>query len=221
VPVCYKTLIVSIGRMPIMSDKKRIPSGKTDKPMTNSSLPLKASKSKEGVYAPATREAEGAAPESQLASFEAGSKLFHARKFREARERFLQAAEGPERDVAHRARLHAEMCSQRLEQPEVQCQTAEDHYNYGVALLNTRKVQEACAYLERALQLAPDSDHIHYALAVAHGLSGDASRSHLHLKRAIELEPKNRLMARQDADLGNVAAQPQFQALLYPEKKNW
>jgi tetratricopeptide (TPR) repeat protein len=207
--------------MRIMSDKKKFSSAKTDRPMTNSSSSLKTSKSREGVYAPSARQAKGAMPDSQLANFEAGSKLFHARKFREARERFLQAADGPERDVAHRARLHAEMCSQRLEQPAVQCQTAEDNYNYAVALLNTRKVQEACAYLERALQLAPDSDHIHYALAVAHGLGGDAGRSHLHLKRAIELEPKNRLMARQDADLGSVAAQPQFQALLYPEKKNW
>jgi hypothetical protein len=69
--------------------------------------------------------------------------------------------------------------------------------------------------------LEPDSDHIHYALAVAHGLLGDAHRAHEHLRRSIELEPKNRLMARQDPDLSSIASQPQFQALLYPEKKNW
>jgi tetratricopeptide (TPR) repeat protein len=212
-----------------MSDKKKSSSVNTGSRMTESSF--KNPNSNEGLSMAASREGRGGMPEpaapqpnrpeSQLANFEAGSRLFHARKFREARELFLLAAGGPERGVAHRARLHADMCSQRLEQPQVRCQTAEDNYNYGVALLNTHKVAEARSYLERALEMAPDSDHIHYALAVAHSLSGDANRSHLHLKRAIELEPKNRLMARQDADLGGMAGQPQFQALLYPEKKSW
>jgi tetratricopeptide (TPR) repeat protein len=209
-----------------MSEKKKLSSVKTDRPMTNSPS-SRNTKTKEGLRVASTsRDGTGAAPElsrpdKQLANFEAASKLFHARKFREARELFLLAAEGPERDVAHRARLHAAMCDQRLGQPAVECNTAEEHYNYGVALLNTRKVPEACSNLQRALDMAPDSDHIHYALALAHALAGNSSRAHEHLKRAIELEPRNRLMARQDADLGAMIGQPQFQALLYPEKKGW
>jgi tetratricopeptide (TPR) repeat protein len=113
------------------------------------------------------------------------------------------------------------MCAQRFQQAEVRCETVEDHYNYGVALLNARKVEEARAHLERALQMAPDSEHIHYALAGAHALTADAVRACEHLKRAIELDPKNRIMARQDGDFAAVAGQAQFQALLYPEKKSW
>jgi len=82
-------------------------------------------------------------------------------------------------------------------------------------------VEEARAHLERALQMAPDSEHIHYALAGAHALTADATRAYEHLKRAIELDPKNRIMARQDGDFSAVAGQAQFQALLYPEKKSW
>jgi tetratricopeptide (TPR) repeat protein len=217
-----------------MSDKKKISAAKTDGPMNNPSsfrnpkepVAARLPVGKEGVRASVSRDGVSAAPErtrpeKQLADFEAASKLFHARKFREARELFLAAAAGPERDVAHRAGLHAAMCNQRLEQREVRCQTAEEHYNYGIALLNTRQSREAASYLERGLQMAPDSDHIHYALAVAHTLLGDAHRAHEHLRRSIELEPKNRLMARQDPDLGSVVTQPQFQALLYPEKKSW
>ena len=159
--------------------------------------------------------------EKQLAHFETAMKLFHARKFKEAREEFRLASEGPERDVSHRAQLHGNMCARRLEQPVVDLHTSEEHYNYGVALLNARKVEEARSYLERALEMAPDSDHIHYALAVSHALAGNSSTAFEQLKRAIELEPKNRLMARQDGDLSAMAAQPSFQALLYPEKKNW
>jgi tetratricopeptide (TPR) repeat protein len=208
-----------------MSDKKKVSSAITDRNMSNSPSSLRNAK-KEGLRPSASRDGTAAVPgetppHQQLSNFEAASRLFHARKFQEARDLFLLAAAGPERDVAHRAKLHAEMCSQRLGQPEIQCKTAEDHYNYGVALLNSRRVPEACSYLERALQLSPDSDHIHYALAVAHSLGGDPNRSHQHLKRAIELEPKNRLIARQDTDLAGIVTQPQFQALLYPEKKSW
>jgi hypothetical protein len=39
-----------------------------------------------------------------------------------------------------------------------------------------------------------------------------------NLKRAIELEPRNRLIARQDADFAPLANQPPFDAIIYPEK---
>ncbi len=157
----------------------------------------------------------------QLGFFEAAMKLFHARKLREARDLFQKATEGPERDVAQRAQLHMAMCDRRLEQPPVNLRSAEDYYNYGVALMNARNVSGAREHLETALRMAPGSDHIHYALGVAQALAGDFTEAHENLKRAIELEPRNRIIARQDADLAPLANQPPFDALLYPEKKNW
>lgn len=159
--------------------------------------------------------------QKQLGAFEAAMKLFHARKFKEARDQFELATEGPERDVAQRARLHIAMCDRRLQQATVNLRSAEDYYNYGIALINTRNIAEARQHLEKALQIAPGADHIHYALALAQALSGDYTRAHENLKRAIELEPRNRIMARQDADFAPLANQPPFDALLYPEKKSW
>lgn len=159
--------------------------------------------------------------QTQLTAFESAMKLFHARKLREARELFVAASAGPERDVAQRARLHVAMCDRRLVDTPVDLGTAEDHYNYGVALINTRKLAEARSYLEKALQISPNSDHIHYALALAQALDGDAGHAYENLKRAIELEPRNRTIARQDADFAPLANQPPFDALLYPEKKSW
>ena len=159
--------------------------------------------------------------EKQLGSFEAAMKLFHARDLKPARERFLQAAEGPERDVANRARLHAAMCDRRLEQATPNLRSAEDYYTYGVAEINARNVAEARAHLEQALQLAPGADHIYYALALAQALGGDLAGAHENLKRAIELEPRNRIMARHDADFAPLANQPPFDVLLYPERKGW
>jgi tetratricopeptide (TPR) repeat protein len=148
-------------------------------------------------------------------------KLFHTRKLKEARDLFALASEGPERDVAQRARLHIAMCDRRLQQLAPNLTTAEDFYNYGVALINTRDVAGARAHLEKALEMSPDVDHIHYALALAQALGGDTSGAYLNLKRAIELEPRNRLIARQDADFAPLANQPPFDALVYPEKRGW
>ena len=165
----------------------------------------------------------GQRPDSQrqLAHFEAGMKLFHTRKLKEARQFFAEASEGPERDVAQRARLQIAMCDRRLVQTAPVLQSAEDYYNYGIALINTRSLPAARESLEAALLLAPNADHIHYALGLAQALAGDVVAAHESLRRAIELEPRNRLIARQDADLAPLAGQPPFDSLLYPEKKNW
>jgi Flp pilus assembly protein TadD len=80
-------------------------------------------------------------------------------------------------------------------------------------------VAEARTHLEQALRLAPEADHIYYALALAQALGGDLAGAHENMKRAIELEPRNRIMARQDADFAALANQPPFNVLLYPERK--
>jgi tetratricopeptide (TPR) repeat protein len=159
--------------------------------------------------------------QKQLEAFENAMKLFHARSFREARDAFLEAQGGPERDVAQRASLHIRMCERRLEQEETPLQTAEEHYNYGVALINARKLGEAQQHLERALQMEPGSDHVLYALALAHAIAGNLGLAAEHLRRAIEIDPRNRIAARQDADLAPFAGQPPLDALLYPEKRGW
>ena len=160
-------------------------------------------------------------PPSQFTSFEAAMKLFHARQFKDARDLFAKASRGPESDVANRAQLHLAMCDRRLQRTTVNLGSAEDYYNYGVALINSRNLPEARAHLEKALEMSPAADHVHYALALAQALSGDLANAQQNLKRAIELEPRNRLIARQDADFAPLANQPPLDALLYPEKKNW
>src|SRR5690349_4204656 len=141
-----------------------------------------------------------AAAQAQVKSFEQAVRLFHHRKFAEARDLFEKAANGPNREMAHNAALHVRMCDSRLSKPVVDLRTAEDHYNYGVAMINARNLTDAQQHLEAALKLEPQKDYIYYALALAKGLAGDIEGAHENLKRAIELEPRNRVTARQDAD---------------------
>src|SRR5437867_822996 len=96
------------------------------------------------VKTPELLQKNAAAPTGpkQLAVFETAMKLFHVRKFKEAKETFEQAAVGPERDVAQRARLHMAMCERRIGTPAVELGSAEEHYNYGVVMINSRKMAE-------------------------------------------------------------------------------
>jgi tetratricopeptide (TPR) repeat protein len=211
-----------------MPDKKKsiaVKTKNTERRMTQpqTSQAAKTAEPKRAAGTPARPKDAGPPPQNgprQLDSFEAGMKLFHARKLKDAREQFVEAEAGPERDVAQRARLHIAMCDRRLQKAIVHLGSAEDYYNYGVALLNARNVAEARTHLEKALQIAPGADHIHYALAVAQALSGDVVNAFENLRRSIELEPRNRIIARQDADFGPLAHQSPFESLLYPEKKN-
>src|SRR4051812_31724964 len=145
-----------------MPEKKKSPAAKStesrmSKPqVTKSSKPSEPPRSVTHDAAVAVAQPLNAA--KQLSSFEAAMKLFHARKLAESRELFQIAESGPERDVAQRARLHIAMCDRRLQQATVTLGSAEDYYNYGIALINARKVTEARTHLEKALQMAPGVD---------------------------------------------------------------
>ena len=154
-----------------------------------------------------------------MESFEEGMRQFHARRFQQAREFFLRAMDGPDRAVAHRAGLHARMCEQRLEGAGPVLNTPEEHYNYAVSLINSGNLTQAQKHLRAALEADSTADHVLYALAACQSLGGDLQPAYENLKRAIELQPRNRLAARQDPDFAAMAGHPAFARLLQPDKK--
>jgi tetratricopeptide (TPR) repeat protein len=155
-----------------------------------------------------------------MESFEEGVRLFHARRFQQARERFLQAMRGPDRAVSHRAGLHARICEQRLESAGPVLNTPEEHYNYAITLMNSRDLATAQKHLRTALDADSTADHVLYALAACQSLGGDLQAAYENLKRAIDLQSRNRLAARQDPDFAAMAGHPAFARLLYPDRKN-
>src|SRR5580692_9299626 len=170
-----------------MSEKKRLAGAKIADVRIAKPQGIKPVKTP-GPTGVATQTAvDGSAPgpiaPSQLGNFESAIKLFHARRFEQARELFAAAMLGPERDIAQRARAHMSMCDRRLQQTGACPSSAEEYYNLGVAMINTRKLLEARDALEKALEMAPNTDHIHYALALAQALSGDFNTASLTLKR--------------------------------------
>ena len=85
---------------------------KTRKDGKNPRRPGRAASSHSGA---AARRSPRRMPD-QLEVFDAAIKLFHAKKFREARERFLVSMRGGDRGISHKSELHVRMCDRRLEE---------------------------------------------------------------------------------------------------------
>jgi len=153
----------------------------------------------------------------QYQDFERAIGLLNQRNYRDAKEMFEKAKLGPSLAMSAHAASHIRMCERRLGAVAPEPKSAEDHYNYAVALLNARNLDLARQHLGAALESEPRADHVHYALGVCLALSGDASGAYDSLKRAIELQPRNRMVARQDSDLDGISKQLRFSRLFYPE----
>ena len=168
-----------------------------------------------GVPEPSPKQIAAAA---QLAALEQGVRLLRVGSFAEAKESFDTSGKGPDLAVAHIAKTRAEICARRMAGSNLQFQSADEHYHYAVERLNARDLTTARKHLEIAASLQPDSDYVLYAFAAALALSGETTLAYENLKRAIELDPRNRNTARQDQDFSSVAHNPMFSPLLFPNK---
>jgi tetratricopeptide (TPR) repeat protein len=151
---------------------------------------------------------------SAVRRFDEAARAFWNQNYEKAKELFDKLASGEVREVAERARVHLQLCNQKLGGPAPRPKTAEEYYTLGVGAVNARNLHEAIEHLGRADKLAPNQEHIRYALATAHALEGNAGAALEHLKSAITLRPANRIQARHDEDLAGLAADPRFRRLV-------
>jgi tetratricopeptide (TPR) repeat protein len=151
----------------------------------------------------------------QTENYEKAVEYFNARRFSRALPFMEKAADGPNVTLRHRAHVYADICRRQIGDEKVELKTADDNYNYGVKLMNDRRLEEAERYLQRALRLAPKAAHVHYANAVLAALRGNVDAVFGNLKRAIEIDPLNRVLALNDADLGGVLTYPPIAHLLH------
>ena len=150
--------------------------------------------------------------------YEAALKLMHERKFDRARDAFRKLLEGEApHHVSDRARVHLGACEAKLAQSQPAASSAEEQFNFAVVLMNQDRKDEARAMLDKIVKASPDSDFAHYGLALLHCGANRPEDALRHLQRAIELNPRNRIQARNDADFQNMADDPRFTELLYPE----
>lgn len=125
-------------------------------------------------------------------------------------------ATGP-RELADRARMHLNNCNQQLNEASATFKTHEEHFDYAVSLMNAGQYDQARTHMEKILKQNPKADFAYYGMAVVECLSAQVESSLKNLSEAIRLNPQNRFQARNDSDFQNMADDPRFTELLYPE----
>lgn len=152
-----------------------------------------------------------------LQGYEQALKLLQTQKFEKAKTLFEKVLESGISELADRAKVHISICNQQLERIQNTFNTPEEHYDFAVSLMNLGDFVTAREHLETLSAQRPTLDFIWYGLAVLECLTGRTSESLQHLAEAIRLNPGNRFQARNDSDFRNMADDPRFTELLYPE----
>ncbi len=150
-------------------------------------------------------------------AYQDGLRALQERKFERAKSLFQKVHASPNTELADRAGVHLSTCNQYLDRSANSFKTPEEHYDYAVSLINTGEYVGAREHLDKLVKQAPRADYVHYGLALLNCLTGRVEDSLRNLTEAIRLNPSNRFQARNDSDFNNMADDPRFTELLYPE----
>ena len=153
-----------------------------------------------------------------LQSYEAGLRAMQEHKFDKAKPHFQKVIGGPAKELTDRANVHLNTCNQHLERSgATQFKTTEEHFDYAVSLMNVGDYVTAREHLDKLLKQAPKTDYVIYGLAALDCLTGHVEDSLRRLDEALRLKPTLRYQARNDSDFQNLAEDPRFTELLYPD----
>jgi tetratricopeptide (TPR) repeat protein len=150
-------------------------------------------------------------------NYESGLRAMQEHKFDKAKGLLLKVLAGPMKELADRATVHLSACNQQLERVTTQFKSAEEHYDYAVSLMNVGDYVGAREHLDKLSKQSPKADFVAYGLAALDCLTGHAEDSLRHLNEAIHLNPSLRFQARNDSDFQNLAEDPRFTEMLYPD----
>ena len=153
----------------------------------------------------------------RIQQYETAVRLMRDGKYDKAKatlEALLQSGPG---DLVDRVRVHLAACERQMKKNVISFDSPEEQYDYAISLLNTGYYEDAREQFEAILMQHPSADYAYYGLAVMHSLTSRAEECLEQLSRAIELNPGNRIQARLDSDFQEMADDPRFTELLYPE----
>jgi tetratricopeptide (TPR) repeat protein len=153
-----------------------------------------------------------------LQSYETGLRAMQEHKFDKAKPHFQKVIAGPSKELTDRANVHLNTCNQHLERSTAtQFKTSEEHFDYAVSLMNVGDYVSAREHLDRLLKQSPKADYVIYGLAALDCLTGHVEDSLKRLDEALKMNPQLRFQARNDSDFQNLAEDPRFTELLYPD----
>jgi len=150
-------------------------------------------------------------------NYETGLRALQEHKFDKAKAHLQKVIGGPSKELADRAAVHLNTCNQHLERTPTQFKSAEEHYDFAISLMNLGDYVGAREHLEKLAAQVPKADYVAFGLAALDCLTGRLEESLRHLDNAIRLNPAVRFQARNDSDFQNLAEDPRFTELLYPD----
>ena len=152
-----------------------------------------------------------------LQNYEAGLRALQEHKFEKAKASLQKALSGPDKALVDRAHVHILTCDQHAEKPALHFKTPEEHFDYAMSVMNTGDFEAAREHLDKLLKQQPKSDYVLYGLAALYCVTGHVEESLKTLNEAIQARPAVRFQARNDSDFQNLAEDPRFTELLYPD----
>ena len=167
------------------------------------------------VADPAPEPAKRSTYADALTLYEEGVKALQGRQFGAAARFFSQVVERfpEERELLERAHLYLKVCERELEAPPKPPRTAEERLYAATLAINSGSFDQAIALLQSVGAEAPENDFAQYMLGLAHAKAGQLESALTHLRRAIQMNPSNRSLARTEADLDVLRASPDFRSL--------
>ena len=158
-----------------------------------------------------------AAREKTLALYESALRLMQDGKYEKAHAAFNQMLAASPADLAERIRMYINACVQQVSKGKASFLSDEERYDYAGSLLNEGNYEDAKMHFRQIIAENDRADYAFYGLAVLASMTGDTHRCLEHLTEAIRLNAKNRIQARADSDFQDMADDPRFTELLYPE----
>ena len=152
-----------------------------------------------------------------LSLYESALRLMQEGKYQKAHDAFEAMLASAPADLAERIRMYISACLQQIAKKKNDFASDEERYDYAISLLNDGNYEDARTQLKQIVHENGSADYAFYGLAVLASMTGDAQKCLEHLTEAIRLNSQNRIQARSDSDFQDMADDPRFTELLYPE----
>ncbi len=149
--------------------------------------------------------------------YEQALKALQGQKFDKAKPLLEKVIAAGSKELSDRASMHLNICNQQLAKTSQKFGNPAEQYDYAVSLMNLGDYVGAREHLEKLLKNDPKLDYVWYGYSVLECMTGHFPEALQHLSEAIRLNPANRFQARNDTDFQNLADDPRFTELLYPE----
>ena len=151
-----------------------------------------------------------------LRAFEHAVKVFNRRQFEEAKELFegIHHRFPQEVEINARAQTYIQICNQKITPTNASPRDADELYDRGVIALNIGDFMQARSLFEKALRLRPNEPHLLYSLAATHAQTGALDQALDYLHRTIQVQPRYRAQAMNDADFSELHEDKRFLEIL-------